>query len=61
MFKWGMSLECKKFQICSFPPTFSEKFFNKATCQILVKKLMKEYLVQETEILNQLLGKWEKS
>ena len=36
-------------------------FFNKATCQILVKKLMKEYLVQETEILNQLLGKWEKS
>ena len=25
------------------------------------KKLMKEYLVQETEILNQLLGKWEKS
>ena len=38
-----------------------KKVFNKATCQILVKKLMKEYLVQETEILNQLLGKWEKS
>ena len=34
-----------------------KKVFNKATCQILVKKLMKEYLVQETEILNQLLGK----
>ena len=57
----GHVIRVQKFQICSFPPTFSQKFFNKATCQILVKKLMKEYLVQETEILNQLLGKWEKS
>ena len=46
----GHVIRVQKFQICSFPPTFSEKFFNKATCQILVKKLMKEYLVQETDI-----------
>ena len=44
----------------NFPATFSEK---KILIKLPVKfkKLIKEYLVQETEILNQLLGKWEKS
>lgn len=58
MFKWGMSLEWK-FKFAVSRQLSPKKIFNKATCQILVK--MKEYLVQETEILNQLLGKWEKS
>ena len=43
----------------NFPATFSKKILIKLPVKF--KKLIKEYLVQETEILNQLLGKWEKS
>ena len=43
------------------PGNFLRKNFNKATYQISRQKLIKEYLVQEIEMLNQLLGTWEKS
>ena len=39
----------------------SPKNFNKTSFQISRQKLIKEYLVQEIEMLNQLLGTWEKS
>ena len=54
MFKWGMSLEWKISRQLS-----PKKILIKLPVKF--KKLIKEYLVQETEILNQLLGKWEKS
>ena len=38
------------------PGNFLRKNFNKATYQISRQKLIKEYLVQEIEMLNQLLG-----
>ena len=43
------------------PGNFLHKNFNKASFQISRQKLIKEYLVQEIEMLNRLPGTWEKS
>ena len=43
------------------PGKFLHKNFNKASFKISRQKLIKEYLVQEIEMLNRLLGTWEKS
>ena len=61
MFKWSMSLEEKIWENLQFSWQLSPKKFNKTSFQISPQKLVKEYLVQEIEMLNQLLGTWEKS
>lgn len=61
MFKWGMSLEEKIWKNLQFPWQLSPKNFNKTSFQISPQKLIKGYLVQEIEMLNQLLGTREKS
>ena len=43
------------------PGNFLQKILIKTSFQISRQKLIKEYLVQEIEMLNQLLGTWEKS